>query len=235
MACRARGAARRPGRVPRVPGIHRLPAPRRRRLPDRDRERRRRDRPDRRPAARRPGGQRALRAQCRQRPLGQPLRCAVRHRRHRSRRQRADIGWVRPLAGQARGRVDTRVPRRNGPARDRLARIRDRVHAARARRRRRRRVGRRPGRRHAHRTRGPAAVRRIPGARRGALLRAAETPPAARRAAHRPRARDRQAQPGRRQGHRDRGRDHHHRGLRGRGVGRRPPRTRRGCTATGSD
>ena len=59
----------------------RLPAAGRAGFSDRDRERRSGDRRDRRAAARRAGHERALRAERRQRPLGQPLRRALRHRR----------------------------------------------------------------------------------------------------------------------------------------------------------
>ncbi len=57
------------------------------------RQRRPRDRPHRRPAAGGAGHQRPLRAERRQRALGQPVRRALRHRRHpRGRRRRAAPG-----------------------------------------------------------------------------------------------------------------------------------------------
>ena len=69
-------------------------------LLDRHRQRRSRDRQHRRPAARRAGDQRALCAECGERALGQPVRCAVRHRCH-------PRGWRR----HARTRLQRR-PRR---------------------------------------------------------------------------------------------------------------------------
>ena len=140
LARGAQGTAHRTGRVPGLSGIHRLLGAGGRRLPDRHRERGRRDRADRRPPARRPGGQRPLRAQRRQRPLGQPLRCAVRHRRGSSRGRRPRIRLTgrrnRPGACAARDRMDERFSRRDGSARAGLPRRRHRLHATRARRRR---------------------------------------------------------------------------------------------------
>ncbi len=81
----ARGQSRqgfRPGRLSRLPQGRRLPASPADAARDPDRQRRRGDRRHRRPAAGGADQQRALRAQCRQRPLGQPLRRALRHRRH---------------------------------------------------------------------------------------------------------------------------------------------------------
>ena len=104
---REHGAGReRSRRLRGLPPRDRLSRPRARRLHDRDREPRSRDHRHLRSAARRSGQQRALRAQRRQRPLGQPLRCALRHRR--------DPAHRRPRAGQ--GPQRRRAPRPWSPA-----------------------------------------------------------------------------------------------------------------------
>ena len=79
---------------------------------------RRRDRPDRRPAARRAGLERPLRAQRRQCPLGQPLRRALRHRRDprgRRRRRGAPATTRRAASASSRGRAPSSTRRRRWP------------------------------------------------------------------------------------------------------------------------
>ena len=76
------GKAFRPGRVRAVPARDRLCAARAGGFFGPDAARGRRDRPHRRSAARGAGVECPLCAQCRQCPLGQPLRRALRHRRH---------------------------------------------------------------------------------------------------------------------------------------------------------
>ena len=99
----------------------RLPRRRGARLPRRDLGRRRRDRPDLRPAARRAGNERALRAQRGERPLGIALRRALRHRRHRRGRRPGARRALQPGARGGRRRLDAGVPRRGrAPPRCRL-------------------------------------------------------------------------------------------------------------------
>ena len=82
-----------------------------------DRERRPGDRRGRRAAARRAGDECALRAERRQCPLGQPLRRALRHRRHPRRRRRGARRGLQPGARQAGDRlargVSSTRPRRS--------------------------------------------------------------------------------------------------------------------------
>ena len=110
LAPRNRGQAVRPAGIRGVPARDRLPAPRAR--PDfavDTAKCRPRDRHDRRAAARRAGDQRPLRAERRQRPLGQPLRRALRHRRDpRGRRRRRAAGGYNPVRGAAGGRLGAR-------------------------------------------------------------------------------------------------------------------------------
>ena len=84
----------------------------------RDRQRRCRDRQHLRPAARRAADQRALCAQRRQCALGQPLRCALRHRRHsargRARRQGLRPGARRQGDRQGQGFLDQAAPLASG-------------------------------------------------------------------------------------------------------------------------
>ena len=87
-----------------LPARHRLPASGARRLPDRHRQRGPRDRQHRRPAACRSGDQRALCAECRECALGQPVRCALRHRR-RSRRTAAPRAAAATTSSAARASI----------------------------------------------------------------------------------------------------------------------------------
>ena len=88
-------------------------------LRDRYRQGRSRDRQHRRPAARRAGNQCALCAECRERALGQPVRCAIRHRRHPRGWRRDARSWLqrdprRPRHRQGPRRFSTR--RRRSPS-----------------------------------------------------------------------------------------------------------------------
>ena len=74
------------------------------------------------PAAGRAGQQRALCTQCRQRSLGKPLRCALRHRRLIRGGRRTTRHGLQPGARRESNRLWARIPRSAFPAAERLAR-----------------------------------------------------------------------------------------------------------------
>ena len=163
------------------------------------------DRHHRRPAARRAGDQRPLCAERRQRPLGQPVRRAVRHRRH-------------PRRAAAGARRQATIPMRGARVIAKAAGIPGQGRAARQRVDRRRRTAYvvedgtgwccHNGRRCAQRASRPGAVRRLSGD-------AGTRPPSCcqQRPAHRdrdrPRTPHRQDRPGRRRRRRAGSGDHH--------------------------
>ena len=98
----ARARPRRPGFLPSLPELDRLPGRRARAVRDHDRERRSRGLRAGRAATGRAPAQRAFRHQRRQRPLGFALRRALRHRRHR-RGRRARAGHVVQPGARRRG------------------------------------------------------------------------------------------------------------------------------------
>ena len=107
-----------PCRLYRVPTRDRLFATRARRFCRWHDERRPGDRHHRRAAARRAGDQRPLCAERRQRPLGQPLRRALRHRRDaRGRRRRTRGGGYNPVRGARVVAKAREIPGPGGPAR----------------------------------------------------------------------------------------------------------------------
>ena len=62
------------------------------------------------------GAERPLRAERRQRPLGQPVRRPVRHRRHPGRRRRRERRWLQPGARRQGDCIRPSVPRPIRPA-----------------------------------------------------------------------------------------------------------------------
>ena len=125
VAPRAAWQADRPGRLHGLPARDRLPGAAARTASHQDRRRRSRDRRDRRPAARRADLERPLRAQRRQRALGQPLRRALRHRRdprgpRRDQARHLQSRARRPRRRGSQGRARPRS-RRWPPARTRAS------------------------------------------------------------------------------------------------------------------
>ena len=137
------------GRVQGVPAEDRLPAAGRAGLFRHHRECRSGDRRDRRAAARRAGDECALRAERRQCALGQPLRCALRHRRDLRRGRRRARQGIQPRARSEGHRFRARLSRRGGAARRRIWPRSERLPRRAARpRRRARQLARRRARAH---------------------------------------------------------------------------------------
>ena len=149
-------------------------------------ERRSGDRQHRRAAARRSRDQCTLRAECRERPLGQPVRRAVRHRRdprgwRRDARSAATTASAAPASSPRRAQfLDQAAPLadRQSPRRDALCN------------RRRAAIGHAEGQR-SHRSLTAGAVRRLPRRGRPAISDPAEAQWPARRDRHRSHASDR--------------------------------------------